>query len=168
MKPIKIKSKIPLSGILSISKKYPDGTEEKVFHEENLIVLTARQLVLSWLYTFPALTADPIRYLKIGTGGTIDPGGLFPKQEDQSWTELNTPLTSIGTGGLVATTFVTDLTVPSVSFLVDIDQSTANGLMITEAGLFRNSTAMFNIKCFPGIPKTSEFTLHFSWTLKIA
>lgn len=157
-----------MTGILKITKVYPDGREEIAFHDENLITLAARQAVLFLLYTFPNATADAIRYLKAGTGGCIDPQGLVPKQEDQTWTDLNTPILTIGAGGLLPVSISVDNTVPSVTFLVDLDQSTANGLLVTEAGLFKNSGLIFNIKTFPGIPKTSEFSLHFAWTLKFA
>lgn len=165
---MKILEKLPLSGHLTIQKVFPDGRRVTAFSEENLITLTTRQAVLALLYTFPALTPDPIRYLKVGTGGTVDPEGLFPKQENELWTNLNSPITSIGSLGLLTTTFSLDSTVPQVTFLVDLDTATANGNLISEAGLFTNSQAMFNVKCFPGIPKTTEFALHFAWIIRFA
>lgn len=160
--------KLPISGHLTIQKVFPGGNRVTVFSEENLITLASRQAVLALLYTFPVATPDPVRYLKVGTGGTVDPEGLFPKQENELWTNLNTPITSIGAVGLLTTTFSYDPTIPQVTFLVDLDTATANGNLISEAGLFTNSQAMFNVKCFPGIPKTTEFALHFAWIIKFA
>ncbi len=165
---MKAQEKLDLTGHLKITKRFPDGTEIVVFDKQNLITLASRQAVLALLYTYPNLTADAIRYLKAGTGGCVDPQGLVPKQEDETWTDLNTPITTIGASGLLPVSISVDSAAPSVTFLVDIDQSMANGDLITEAGLFKNSLLMFNIKCFPGIPKTSEFSLHFAWTLKFA
>lgn len=151
---------VPLQGILSIYKITPE-TSKLVFSEENLITLASKQYLLSGLYT-SNLLSDPINQLKVGTGGSIDPQGLFPRTEDPNWSNLTTPLLA------VSTTYTTNTAVPSVTFLADLDQGTGNGSLITEAGLFKVSGGMFNIKCFPGIPKTSEFALHFEWTIKFA
>jgi hypothetical protein len=171
---MKFKENIKLQGILSIWKFYPhDPTfpwahkkAELAYHGQNLITLSTKQQILSYFYT--ATFTDPIVGIKIGTGGTIDPAGLFPKTEDQTWTNLNSVITTIGTGGLIAVGQVVDSTIPQVTFLADIDQSTANGSLINEAGLFKTSANMFNVKTFPGIPKTSEFSLHFEWVIKLA
>lgn len=155
-------------GFLVIKRSYPGKPKEILYAKKNLVVTTSRQRILSWLYTFPGLTATPIRFLKVGTAGTVDPQGLFPKLEDPSWTDLNAPVTTIGASGYLSTSLSIDAVTPAVTFLVDLDQSTANGLLINEAGLFYSDNSMFNIKTFPGIPKSSEFSLHFEWTVKFA
>jgi hypothetical protein len=168
MKLQKLQEEFPLEGILSIYRSKDGILKELIYKESNLITLATRQLFLSYVYQYPGITSDPVTGLKVGTGGTIDPQGLFPKQEDPSWTALNTTITTIGTGGLLTVSNAVDNTVPQVTFLCDLDQGTANGNLITEAGLFRASGNIFNVKTFPGIPKTSEFSLHFSWTIKMA
>lgn len=151
---------LPLEGTLRIFK-IVDNTKTSIFEETNLITLASKQILLSGLYT-PGLVSDPISTLKVGTGGCIDPQGLFPKTEDPNWSNLNTPLLT------VTTAYTTNPSVPSVTYLADLDQGTGNGSLITEAGLFKVSGSMFNVKCFPGIPKTAEFALHFEWTIKFA
>lgn len=168
---MKLKEKISLEGHLVIKRSWPDcpftkGQKETIYAEDNLIVTTSRQRLLSWIYTFPGMTVTPVRFLKVGTGGTIDPQGLFPKVEDPAWTDLNTPVTTIGAGGYLTASLSIDAVTPAVTYLVDLDQATANGLLITEAGLFYSDNAIFNIKTFPGIPKSSEFALHFEWTIR--
>ncbi|MNK27648.1 hypothetical protein D3C87_460100 [compost metagenome] len=156
---------LKLEGILKAEKVYwNNGVEarrELCFEKKNLITLTAKQVMLGSIYLI-GQTSDPITSLKIGTGGTIDPEGLFPKPVSQTMTDLFTPLLS------VATSYTLNNAVPSVTFIADVDQGTANGSLITEAGLFKASNSMFNIKTFPGIPKTSEFSIHFEWTIKLA
>lgn len=165
---MKLTEQFPLDGRLVIKKSFPGKEKEVLFAEDNLIVTVSRQRILSWLYTFPAISAIPIRYLKVGTGGTVDPQGVFPKLESPVWTDLNIPVTSVGALGYILASLSIDAVTPSVTFLVDLDQATANGLLITEAGLFYSDQVMFNIKTFPGIPKSSEFSLHFEWTVKFA
>lgn len=159
---MEIISKIPLKGHLSIYKKYKDGTEEMVFEEEpNLITLLAKGVVLQSVY-LGTLTADPVTTLQVGTGGTIDPAGLYPKAPLNTIAALYTYLLS------VPTSYTVNAAVPSVTFLATLDEGTGNGSLINEAGLFKSSGIIFNIKTFPGIPKTSEFSLYFNWTIQIA
>lgn len=158
----KLLSKSGVSGYLTVEKVFEDGTREVCFKEKkNIIVLTALQSFLAGLY-LSGQSSDPINTLWVGTGGCIDPNGQFPKPVSQSLTGLFTPLTH------VATSYTVDNTVPSVTFLASIDQATANGVLITEAGLFKASGLMFNIKTFPGIPKTAEFAIQFSWTIELS
>lgn len=150
-----------IDGILSASKVFSDGRVEPIFVEQNLIVLSAKQYMLSSIYN-AGFTLNVINRLQVGTGGTVDPEGLYPKSVSQSLTTLFTPLLSVNT----YTT--TDSTVPSVTFIADINQSTGNGSLITEAGLLFANNSLFNIKTFPGIPKTADFSIHFEWTIKVA
>ena len=151
---------LDLGGFLSISKVYSDGRVEKVFEQKNVITLPAKRQVLSAVYA-SSVAADPVSSLQVGIGGTVDPSGLYPKPTNQALTSLYTTYASI------ATSYTVDDGIPAVSFLADLDQGTGNGQLINEAGLFRSSGTMFNIKTFPGIPKTSEFSIHFEWTIKI-
>ena len=147
-------------GTLRIFRKFPDKDPEMLFSEDNLIVLQGRQYILRSLYETG--TFNPITALHVGIGGTIDPEGRYTKQVNQTLTSLFTPLLS------VPVSYVQNTTTPSTTFVSDLDQETGNGSLITEAGLFHTDGTMFNIKTFPGIPKTSEFSLHFEWTVKVA
>jgi hypothetical protein len=155
------KNKVLVRGTPKIEKVYPDGTRVLHYQDENIIVLTAKQVLLSGLY-LTGQTSDPVSTLWVGTGGTVDPGGQFPKPVSQNQASLFTPLIS------VSTSYTVDNTMPSVTFIADLDQSTANGSLITEAGLFKKSGAIFNIKTFPGIPKTAEFSVHFEWEIEMS
>jgi hypothetical protein len=148
-------------GTLSAFAVYEDGRVDKLFEEKNLITTPAKQALLSVLY-LPGVVSDPITQFRVGTGGAIDPQGLYPKQEDPTQTGLITQVYS------VATTYILGSTDVSVTYLADVDQSSANGSLITEAGLFKASGLIFNVKNFPAIPKTSEFSIHFEWTIKYA
>ncbi len=148
-------------GVISAYKVFDNGESEKVFELKNLITTAAKQYLLSGLY-MTGIVSDPITAFKVGTGGAIDPQGLYPKQEDPLQTNLIVPVYTTTVTPVPGTTDV------SVTFLADIDQSSANGSLITEAGLFKQSGAIFNVKNFPAIPKTSEFSIHFEWTIKYA
>jgi hypothetical protein len=148
-------------GVLLAQKIFPDGSTETIFEDKNLIMLSSKLYMLSSIFS-QTFIPDPINSLQVGLGGTIDPQGLFPKPIDQNRTSLFTPALT------VITSYTENVSVPSVTYLANLDQGTANGLLITEAGLFRSSGTMFNQKTFPGIPKTAEFALQFSWTIKIS
>ena len=156
---IKLRSPIsPMEGILRVELSRSDGKRFLHFEERNVITLDSKQALLSGLY-LENVMSDPIDRLWVGTGGSIDPEGLFPKGTDQNMDALFVPLIS------VPTTFVADNAVPSATFLADLDQGMANDVLINEAGLFKQSGLMFNIKTFPAIPKTMEFNVHFEWTI---
>jgi len=158
---MELQDKIGVTGILQIFRIYPDGRKSVAFNGYNILTLASKQALLSGLFT-PAVVSDPISDLYVGTGGCVDPQGLFPKQENPAWTSLNSPLLN------VPVTYVNDTNVPQVTFLADLDQGTGNGSLITEAALYKTSGLIFNVKTFPGIPKTSEFALHISWTIKFS
>jgi hypothetical protein len=160
-KGLKFRNTMELEGVLKAELVYADGRRELAFEEKNLIVLTAKQVLLSSLYVANQ-TSDPIVTLNVGTGGCIDPQGLFPKPVSQAMTSLFTPLLS------VPTSFTINNAAPSVTFIADVDQGTGNGQLITESGLFKASGNMFNIKTYPGIPKTTEFSIHYEWTIQMS
>ena len=158
---MQINSNAPVYGEMAVYKVYPDGKRELHFAERNLIVSAAKLYLLSGLYTL-GVTSDPITALQVGTGGTVDPGGLFPKTEDPTQTGLNTTLLSVGL------TYTVNSANYSVTFIATVDQGTGNGSLITEAGLFKQSGLVFSVKNFPGVPKTSAFGLNIQWTIGFA
>ena len=160
-KKLAFKTSTPLKGTLTVERIYPDGHTETAFEKKNLIVLTAKQNLLSMLYIANQLS-DPIISLQIGTGGCIDPQGMFPKPISQAMTSLFTPLLT------VPTSYTINNADPSVTYLATVDQSTANGSLITESGLYTAAGHLFNILTFPGINKTSEFSIQFSWQIELA
>ena len=152
---------LTVRGDIKVELHYNDGRIVTHCDEKNIVVLTAKQALLSYIYT-SGQTSDPINSLHVGTGGSIDPQGYYPKPVSQNMTQLYNELTQI------PTTYSIDNTVPSVTFIADVDQGTAIGAQINEAGLFKTSGLMFNIKTFPAINKTAEFSVHFEWTIKLA
>lgn len=158
---MKIQNKCQISGVLNIELVYPDGTKVKHLNEKNIITLPSKQYLLSGLYLTGHIS-DPVNKLWVGTQGTIDPLGQFPKPVAQNMTGLFGPLLSVDTS------YAIDNSMPSVTFIADIDQGTAVGERITEAALFKASGLMFNIKTFPGIDKTAEFSIHFEWSIELA
>lgn len=156
--PIKLNNDSDAVGRISITLVYPDRSE--VFYEEdNLIVLNGRIRLLQPLYI--ASITDPIVTLRVGNGGTIDPLGKFPKPVSKELTSLWSEVQQVPVAHAL------DLGYPSVTFIADIDPSQCNNFLVSEAGLFTTSGMMFNIKTFPGIPKTQDFSIHFEWTIRI-
>jgi hypothetical protein len=154
-------AQMEIRGDLLAQKIFANGSKETVFHEKNMIMLVSKQRLLSMLYASSG-SWDPITSFRVGTGGTVDPKGLFPKVVNQNLTGLYNELMT------VPTYYQVNNSIPSVVFITDLDQGMGNGQKITEAGLFTTAGSMFNIKCFPGIDKTSEFSLHFEWTIKVS
>lgn len=147
-------------GELEISLDYGKGKgREAIFKKKNLITKASKQFLLSGIY-LPGIVSDQVTTLKVGTGGSVDPAGLYPKSEDPTQTGLITLLTS------VPVVYTLDVASIAVTFLADMDQSMANGSLLTECGLFKASGAIFNIKNHPGIQKTSDFSVHYSWVIR--
>lgn len=160
----RLKSRATVRGDIAIFKTYrqPDGSVKMVpyYAKQNVITLTAKQKILSGIYL--TSNSDPVTTLAIGTGGTLDSDGLYPRAVNQSLTSLYAYLMSL------PVTYSIAPTVPSVTFIADVDESTANGSNINEAGLYTQGNVMFNIKTFPSITKSSSFGIHFEWTISIA
>lgn len=152
---------VGIRGDLLVKKVFSNGSESVVVDEKNMIMLLSKVNLLSMLYATSG-TWDPMKTLRIGTGGTLDPLGLFPKAINQSLTTLFHETLAL------PISYQRNDSIPSVTFITDLDQGTGNGQKITEAGLFTLQGLMFNIKTFPGIDKTSEFSLHFEWTIKVS
>lgn len=79
--------------------------------------------VLELLHFIPVLYA-------LGTGGTIDPEGKFPKPVTKTLTTLFNEVSSSSIG------FTADLAYPSITFVSEISNESNNGVLISEAGLF--------------------------------
>lgn len=148
-------------GEFNVYLDYHNGLGKKLYYaEKNLIVKAAKQQILTSLY-MENVMSDPIRTLKIGSGGAIDPAGMFPRLENPLQEDLVNPVMSVDA------IYVVDLDNVMITYLADVDTDQGNGSIISEAGLFKLSTQMFNIKNHPGIPKTPEFSIHYEWRLKI-
>ena len=149
-------------GVLTAKAVYPDGSEKIIFEDNNLIMLASKQKMLRSIYLPGTYVSDPIKTLHIGIGGTLDPKGLYPKAPSQIMETLYSDVLSVDV------TYSEDIAVPSVTFIADLGQGLGNNRLITEAGLFTSSGLLFNIKTFIGIPKTSEFSLHFEWVVRLS
>lgn len=157
---VKIGEGLDVTGTLKIDLVYPDRVVSH-FKEENLIVLRSKQIIIESLY-LPNRVSDPIIALNVGVGGCIDPQAKFPKKVNKNLSSLYSQVLSVPTNPQA------DLDIPQVTFLADVDQTQCNGMLVNEAGLFTVLGRMFNIKTFPGIPKTEEFSIHFEWTIDLA
>lgn len=158
---MKIQSKVAMKGDLVITKRYADGKTEIHLDESNLIVFGGKNALLQALYS-PTFVPNPISTLHVGTAGTIDPAGLYPKIPSSDLTSLYADIFNVPTSYSIVSS-----SVPSVTFLASISESQCNGTLLTEAGLFMLDTTMFNIKTYTGIPKTSSFAVDFSWTITV-
>lgn len=150
-----------LQAVLSISKVFPDGKQELLFKDKNLIVTSGKAILLDQLH-YETGTGDPLSFAKVGTGGSFDSEGVFLKVPSEEMTDLYNP---VATAAIVRTG--SDLAVPSITLTASLDSSVGNNNVINEAGFFSRSGRMFNIKVFPGILKTSSFSLNFEWVIKL-
>lgn len=160
---IQEKTTFSLWGRLEIELDYGD---RKVKHWEgpNLIVSTGKQIALLALFTNSL--NDSLTYAKVGTGGSTNPppggDGSLLKTPIVSLIDLYTPLTRVGIAKIGQ-----DLSVPQITLVANLDNSQGNGSFINEAGFFSGNNQMFNIKVFPGIQKTWDFSVNFQWTIGI-
>lgn len=151
-----LQDNIDLTGTLSIYLDYGEG-KELFFKKQNLITNVARMALLRSL-TLSGVS-DPIITLHAGTGGTSDTKGLYPYVENPLATGLAHEVIGVPVSTLEDTNAIT------ITFLADILTTQANGLLITEAGLFKTSGAMFNLKNHPGIFKSAAFSIHYEWVI---
>lgn len=149
---------IAAEGDLRVSLVYPDRTE-LLFEKRNLVVRAGKLRLLRSLYQGDGGT--PIATLRVGNGGTIDPNGQFPKSVTVAQNTLFNELQT------VPVTYTVDEDYPMVTYIADIGPDLCNNVLISEAGLFFGNGDMFNIKTFPGIPKTLDFSIHFEWSIRI-
>ena len=155
-----VKDSLKPEGYLRITLRFKDGREQEHFSDHNLITNIGRMAILNALVGLPN-SFDPLSQLRAGSGGCIDPAGKVPREEDPKATGLIAPFLA------VSVTYTLDNTAIMATILADIDQSTANSQSINEIGLFTQSGRMFNVKNFPSIPKTSEFSIHVEWRIKV-
>lgn len=160
-----LRDSVSFMGSLSVYRKYTDGTLDLAFTEDNLIVLNGRLHLLGGLCSGGSVSSigstSFISTLRAGTGGTIDPEGKFPKPVTKTLTALFNEVSSS------SVSYTADLSYPSITFVSEIPNESNNGVLISEAGLFFEDGSMFNIKTFPGIPKTLDFSIVFQWTIRI-
>jgi hypothetical protein len=176
-------------GFVSLDRVYPDGSRENVFENaENLVVTMARRImsrmisgaVLDSLGAPARVTIDDpahayypgvdvtsmsqlaLTRMKWGTGGhdPLNPTIAIPP--DASDERLAAPI--------IAPVFkpvIVDYTdLMQVRFTATLEQSEANGLGISEVGLFTESfDLMFCRKTFGMLSKTNAFAFEFRYTI---
>lgn len=159
---------LALNGELSITKIYPDGRREEIFTDSNMITNSAKTELLSFLTT-SGKTSSPISQFKVGTGGTLDSNGLYPKSPDPTRSNLYTPTLTSTSVVLTPSTEGSGLGIKAVLLVVfDLQTTDAVGSLISEVGLFKTDGSMFSFKNFAGIAKTGDFSLHFNWKISLA
>jgi hypothetical protein len=160
---VKDDGRFGLKARVAIFKDYGDH-KELHFEDNNLVVATGKQIALLSLYT--QSLNDSLTYAKVGTGGSTNPppggDGSLLKTPITTMIDLYTPLTQVG-----ITKISQDMTVPSITLIANLDNSQGNGYFINEAGFFSGNGQMFNIKVFPGIQKTWNFSVNFQWTISV-
>lgn len=161
MSEMKLSSAAEPVGYVKITLDY--GDRKEVFYQEsekNIFTRASRLRLLQSLYV-DGQVSDPIKTLKVGVGGSIDPDGLYPKVASISQTDLNDVVLEI-----TATKSINEANL-SVTYLADVDKSQCNGMLINEVGLFTELGMLSNVKNFVRIPKTADFAIHFEWTLRL-
>lgn len=190
---MKVLSELTPTGHLQIFKSYPNGRQEKVFDDHNVIV-SGMGVGLAYLFAGSGSTTIndyQIRYFQLGTGGSNNYG--------VSTYELVTPLTSsqyFTSGEMVIETHnqikngVESFTSPfariafnhvqrvsdtSVRFILVVGRNNVNNLAnpLNEVGLFMQNpkggtpkkSILVAYKKFSDILKTDDFSLIFYWTL---
>ena len=184
------------AGFLEITKVYPDGSEELVFDERNVIT-SGMAVGLSHLFSASGGTSIEnfqILNFQAGVSGdltTYGPAtfklvsGISQAQYQSSGSEAHIELlTPIENGTVVAAAafvripfnHVEKVTKTSVRFVLILDRYTANGIGmdLNEVGLFmRNprgvaaeAPILVTYRPFTAITKTNAFALVFKWTLQ--
>lgn len=160
---MKSKEKVNVHGRLSVYKDYITSIgidRVKHYEEDNVVTLLAKQNVLAGIYL--STTSDPVATLQVGTGGGLDQQSLYPKPVNQNLTAL------YNTYQAIPVTYQIQPTIPSVTFIADLDESSGNGQIINESGLFTASGVMWSIRTYPGITKSSEFSIHYEWVISLS
>lgn len=151
-------------GFLSVYRKYADGHVEPVFEDDpNVITKASKKHHLSFLTDRNAVP-DILSSFKVGTGGTIDAGGLRPIKPDPSRNNLYAPITVNHSDiVIVPSPDTSDSVYLTVTFSLNQDEGNEKG--INEVALFKESGDMFNIKTFRSVPKSESFSLVFEWKI---
>ena len=131
-----------------------------LFDGSNIIVQTA---IYDYLQSLTSTyTSSPITTLQIGSGGTYDVQGLNPIVPTRGQTAMNSYLDTVAAAASAPISTST-----SVTFTASVPSTVANGVLVSEAGLFNAAGYMMNYITFPAITKSSEFGLNFAWTISI-
>lgn len=147
-----------LWGRVKVIKRYPTW-DEIAFEDDNLIVINGRRLFINQLY-YTVGNGNPITFAKFGTGGALDSEGVFLKTPTPDMTDLYTPAFDAPVVKVSE-----NLAIPSITLTGSLDNSTANGTYFNEAGFFAANGTMFNIKTFPRVLKTVNFSLNVTWEI---
>lgn len=146
-----------LKGHLRIIKREGES-REVVYSGDNIIVNGGKLLALQQLFYYGS--GNPLYTGKVGSGGATDVGGLFLRTPTADRTNLYTPEATVG-----LTKASENTAVPSITLVATVDASQCNGITINEAGFFAKDGTMFNMITFPGIVKTSLFSLDLEWSI---
>lgn len=164
---------LSLKGELAIFSKGLDGRKTLLHRDPNLIVDAAKIAILTSLYT-SGIPSRAINTLRVGTGGTIDPEGLYVKPTLGTQTSLNNQAeVSVGVPYEFPLTAVPNASNTRVTFVTDITYGVGVGLRLTEAALYCGRVSdfsppvIFSVKNHPGIIKSAEFSLHYEWTIRM-
>lgn len=152
-------------GELEILVTPTGGKSLTIFRETNLIMDTGKAYVLSSIHS-NTFTPDILATFKVGTGGTITPGGSDVKTPQPNMTDLYAPITPAGNYNSSLPSPAVSLDGKSVTFSFSIADAELTGQNINEAGMFHQSGALFNIKTFPSIAKSGGFSITFLWTVR--
>ena len=159
-------------GYLSIYKEFEGGGREAVIEDDpNVITYASRRHHLAFLYNASA-SRDLIKTFKVGSGGAIgsELGGntnIKVIAPDPSRNDLYKPVDLVNKEIEIAPS--DPVAKPDEVYLLirfTLSQDEANGLLINECGLFKDSGSMFNHKTFSSIPKNESFSLIFEWRIR--
>lgn len=160
-------------GELAIFAGWKDGSRTLIHKDCNLIVNAAKTAILTSLYT-SGIPSRAINTLRVGTGGTIDPEGLYVKPTLGTQTSLNSQAElSAGVPYEFPLTAIPDMANNNVVFVTDITYGVGVGLRLTEAALYCGRVSdftpptIFSVKNHPGIIKSAEFSLHYEWKIRM-
>jgi len=152
---------ISIRGDLVISLEYLDGTREKFFENKNLIANSAKQILINSIYL--SSSTDYISEIRVGTGPLTAPPFGNPIGEDGTLNNLVSPVPGVSA---IVTATPDDPTI-SVNFTATLSNVQANNNILTEAGLFTTLGNLFSVKKHPAISKSSDFAIHYDWTIRI-
>jgi hypothetical protein len=168
---------IGLAGIPGVNPRPLSGAETGLFNGLNTSLYTSDALSHNLENT---TTADSGVWAPAGsyvTGNKVSATsasfGIFVFEALNSGTSAGTepswnPVLGGTTvdGGITWVTRARSISHKSVIYSFNLSSSQLNGYNISEVGLFKQSTNMFNIKTFASIPKSSAFSIQFLWTIK--
>ena len=185
------------TGHLEIIKTYLNGTREVVFSDHNVITV-GLGVNLALMFGADVTTSDisrhQIRYFQLGTGGSSPYSVSSIVRLDTQFTESDYGDTSMelaqhyntdGSGGTTLQHFVrlsndsiVKVSSDQVTYIIELDSNTANGVSVSEIGLFADDPFGLSIlgagikgsllcayRFFGAISKSSTFSLTFKWTI---